>query len=352
MDLILKHKRILIIMLLSIIICGCSSIHSVKHMNTSVTEPEVLSKRPCWLKSKPENCEKIKNIPGNWIFLVDYIITQNQSEEMTEHQQRALHNQLTDQYIAKLESKIISEIKYYAECINEETNDQCNTLFQNKHQLISKGTVQSNEIEICEIFWEKSSTSDEWKLFGLGKFDKRRYLEILNLVLKGKSLSPKQKIDPIKPSEMKYAYSLSSPSEMTDIFEIPKYIEDPEEIETCNDIQIKFTDLPKLATLDDCISSIQNSLKKIYSQRRAGIYLDDRILETNSECMKREHGCISDHDYEFVEDEMEKEYFRILSCWKNSIKSLDVDYINKKKEALLEYKATHHDVTRLGVSLI
>ena len=324
---------------------SCTSTQADKQMKTNL---EIHIQRPCWLKTKPENCETFKNTKDNWIFLVDHIITRKQSEEMTEHKQRVLLNQLNAQYISKMESKIISEIKYYTECINEETKDQCNTLFQNKRKLISKGTIEANEIELIEIFWERTSTPGEWKLFGLGKFDKRRYLNKLNLVLKGKSLSPTQETDPIKPSEMQYVYSISSPSEMTDIFNIPapKYIEDTEDIETCNDIQFKFTALPKRATLDDCINSIQQSLKKIYSQRRDGAYLDDRVLETNSECRKK--GCTNEHDEVVVEDEMEKKYNKTVSCWHSRIKQIEAEYINKKKDALLQYRNTHHNVTRFN----
>ena len=350
MNMIAKSKCISNILIYIMICClffSCTSTQADKQNKTNL---EILIKRPCWLKTKPENCEIFKNTKDNWIYLVDHIITRNKSEEMNEHQQQVLLTQLNAQYIAKLKSKILNEIKYYAECINEETKDQCKALFQKKLKLISKATIQANEIDICEIFWESTSTPGEWKLFGLAKFDKNRYLDKLNLVLKRKSLSTTQEPGSIKPSEMQYVYSISSPSEMTDIFEIPfsKYIEDPEEITTCKDIQFNFIPLPKRATFDDCISSIQNSFKKLYSQNRAGTYFDDRILETHSECMKKGEGCNTERDYVVVEDEMEKKYNRIVSCWQSRTKQLEAEYINKKKEALLSYRDAHHNITRFN----
>jgi len=348
MNLTAKRKCISNILIHIMICCLFFSCTSTQADKQKKTDTDFFIKRPCWLKKIPEDCENFKAFKDNWFFIVDHIITQKQSEDTTEHQRRVLQTQLNAQYIAKLESNIIRKIKYYAECLNEETKDQCHTLFQDKLKLISKGTIEADEIEICEIYWESTGKPDEWKLFGLGKFDKGRYLDKLNLVLKGKSLSPTQKTDPIKPSEMQYVYSISSPSEMTDIFDISaqKYIDVPEEISTCNDIQIKFTPLPKYGTLDDCINSIKHSLKKIYSNIKAGTYLDNRVLEINSECTKK--GCTNEHDYVVVEDEMEKKYNRTVSCWQSRIKQIEVEYINKKKAALLNYKDIHHSITRFN----
>jgi len=349
------RKDYISILIIQIILCSlffsCTSTQSDKMRGTVLNEHEMLNKRPCWLKKAPEDCEKIKNIKGSWIFFVDHIVTRKESEEMTEQQRQLLQTQINSQYIEKLESKIISKIKYHTECINEDTKDQCDALFQAKLKLISQGTVQANEIEICKIFWEKSNTHGEYKLFGLGKFDKKRYLDKLSLVLDGKSHLPTKKPIPIQTSKRQLAYSISSPSEMTDLFDTPAkiYWDDLEENETCNDIKIQYTDLPKQITYDGCVSTIQNEFKKIYLDRTDnGKYIDHRILETNNECMKKGEGCNVEHDYVGVEDEMEKEYNRTVSCWQSKIKQLEAEYINKKKEALLAYKDTHHNVTRFN----
>jgi len=325
---------------------SCISFQSDQEKSIDSPELEIIHNRPCWLKRKPETCEDITKNPDNWIFLVDTIITKNKTTRLTEEQQRALHTQLNAEYLANLESKIISEIKYHTVCMNDETKDQCKTLFQNKVELISKGNISSNEIEICETHWEKTGNSEEWKLFGLGKVDKRRFQDRLNFALKGNSSLPTETPKPVKSSE---AYSISSPHEMTDLFTPPKkYLDDPEDITRCNDIKFKYTDLPRHTTLKDCISSIQNEVESMYRQRRDGIYLDDRVLETNSECKKGNQECRTKNDYVMVVDEMEREYNRIVNCWQNSIKSIYTGHIDKKKDAILQYKNAHHDVKRFN----
>jgi len=315
--------------------------------------PEIDSKynRPCWVKTKPENCEDIQKIPGYWIFFVDKIFTQKFSKEtLTEKQIHELQTLLNAQYISALKSKIVSEIKYYDVCLNEKTKDQCNTLYKDKVKLISEGSIKANEIEICDYYWEETKNPAEWLLFGLGKIDKNRYSNKLNLILKEEDNETEQRPYQQEELETKSVYSMPTPSEITSLFDIPatKKFNGPEDQATCKDIKIEFSNLPQKVSLDNCISSIQNSLKTIYSQRKDGYFIDERVLETNSECKKRKQDCMNDHDYEVVEDEIEREFSRIVNCWQNHINVLDTDYINKRKDALIQYKKAHHDVSRFN----
>jgi len=319
-------------------------------------KPDIKYNRPCWIDTKPEDCEDIKNIHGNWIFFRGKIITQKISDELTEKQKKELKFDLISQYSAALKSKIKSEIKYFELCINEETKNQCNDLYNEKIDMVTVGKLKSNEMDIVEHYWEKTGNPGEWVLFALGKINKKNYSKKLNKVFekKNKPLAPQvpkvPKVPKVPQTDIEFVqpiYSISSPSEITDIFDINnKYIYDKKELDKCEDVIIDFKPLPDKVKFDDCISIIQNDLKQIYSQRKEGYYLNDRVLHTDSECLKRKQKCRSRSDSSFVKDEMDKKYARTISCWQNSIKNKDTEYMNKRKNSLIQFEKADHDVKK------
>ncbi|KPA15457.1 conserved hypothetical protein, secreted [Candidatus Magnetomorum sp. HK-1] len=316
---------------------------------TDVTDLESNYNRPCWLNTKPEDCPDIMNITGDWIFFRDKIVTQKFSEEITKKQNLQLKSQLMGKYCETLKSKIKSVIKYHETCINEETKEQCNKLYSEKINLISDCKTKSNEIEIFKYYWEETKNSGEWFLFGLGRIDKSIYKKKLNFVLETeKAISNIQK-QPIAKTDIQQLKPISSPSEITEVTDSEKIksIQDEEEKEGfCNNVKIDYIPLPEQVTNRDCISLIQQKLQNIYSQRQDGFYMDKRVLDMNSECLKTQHGCSEDRYQLKVEDEVDKKYSRIVNCWQKQIKKSERDYFHKRKNALMQFKKAHHNSTR------
>ena len=52
-----------------------------------------------------------------------------------------------------------------------------------------------------------------------------------------------------------------------------------------------------------------------------------------------------------VEDEMEKKYSRILTCWQNKIKKFDEDYNKERKTSLKNFNNAHQNIFRFGYLL-
>ena len=318
---------------------------------TDITDLESNYNRPCWLNTKPEDCPDIMNITGDWIFFRDKIVTQKFSEEITKKQDLQLKSQLMGQYCETLKSKIKSVIKYHETCINEETKEQCNKLFSEKINLISDCKTKSNEIEIFKYYWEETKNSGEWFLFGLGRIDRRIYRKKLNFVLETEKAIPNIQKQPIEEIEVRQLNSISSPAIITDVTDsgnsMTNFIQDEDEKEgICNNVKIDYIPLPKQVTNHDCISLIQQKLQNIYSQRQDGFYMDKRVLDTNSECLKTQHRCNTDRDLLKVVDEIDKKYSRIVNCWQKQIKKLDRDHFHSRKNALMQFKKAHHNSKR------
>jgi len=311
---------------------------------------------PCWINTNPKNCPDYQNENNKFMYIKSKMVTEKLNDKMTDQQYETIQKKISFQYFKLLNKEIKNELfTKYSQC--KERRDLCNQKF---NEYKSSQELMRSHFEIIDHYWRKLNA--QWELNVLVAIsyedfymDKKKIIN--DKILKKIPLLPKRRNNNSE-SELiwidRYDSSNSitspSPSEMTDIFKFPtsKYIYEQEESAKCEDFKLKFTDIPSHFTHNDCISSIQNDLKNIYASRRNGAYFDYHVLETNSECTKRKNGCTTDHDYNLVEDEIEKKYNRIVNCWQNRIKLLDTDYIKKKKDALLQYKMAHHNVIRFN----
>jgi len=299
-------------------VISCVNVDSKDNISVPDSSKNNSVQKPCWLLKDIKECPEIEGNKQDHFFFNDIIVDNNTKKD---DYKTLLLSKLKAQYVRDLHSDIRAFVFNSQKCKQIGSKRQCESIYQERIKIHSFGRIGPNEIILMDTYSEPLDNT-RTTIHGFGKVSYDIYTTKLNTINDGIVLG----LNNIK---------IQQPI----IFPMPqrKSLNEPDE---CADINLRnFRDLEK--PVDVLRSNIQTMMTYV-----DGIYVDDRVIEVNSEIRKNGLDTTNPKNFEMYENITQRTLEKMTRCYEKKVSELNASFIEKElsmTETLNQYNSDRTD---------
>ena len=283
-------------------IISCVNVDSKDNISVPDSSKKNSVQKPCWLLKDIKECSGIEGDKQDRFFFTVIIVDNNTQKDVYETQ---ILSNLISQYVSSLHSEIESFVYNSQKCKQIGSKRQCESIIRERIKIHSVGRVGPNEIVLVDTYPEPLSNT-RTTIHGLGKVPYDVYNTKLNtindgIVLDLNNIKIQQPI--IFPMQRRKSLNKS---------------------DKCADINLRnFNNFEK--PIDVLKSDIQKMMTYV-----DGIYVDNRVIEVNSEIRKNGLDTTNPKNFEMYENLTQRTLEQMTRCYEKKVSELNAGSIEKE----------------------